>query len=595
MRRFTLTEKLTFYFLMTGMFSIACVSWYSYWRGKTAIINRTYEQLTAIREIKKERIQQYFHESWQQLDKFANQTEMERLMSVLGKKDTIVLREVISDENKKTGESFFYRSLSVTPSFQSLYIACEPQRYIRFTLNPETKRISLAVQENNYPEDDAAAACLRNVLYSRISAVKSSSGGNLLFAKSYTGSHSLNYAGLLKRSMEPIIQLMVENNAEKGWGLSGESYLVDENYLMRTPSRFLKTSVLQTRVFTIGSQLAVAGKTGTDVIRDYRGIEVLSAYSPLEIEGFHWAILVEIDLAEAMAPVNALRNEILLLSILIAALVFILSFLFSRSISKPVMLLKQAADQISEGNFAVNLKGGYKDEFDDLNRAFNQMADRIRQQASARIEGQDAERQRLSMELHDGLGQLLVAAHYKLEAADCGGSPSAHSQINETKVLIDNILSEIRQISNNLMPGALREFGLVSAMSSFCREIQEYTPVSVHFQHEGAFDDLPADQNISVFRVFQESLNNIIKHAGSESADIQIRREGNDMQLIIRDYGKGMPPDAGIRGQGLRNIRERIQAMGGSLSITSRENFGTALNIIIPIKTSTYDTHHPGG
>ncbi len=595
MRRFTLTEKLSFYFLMTGMFSIACVSWYSYWRGKTAIISRTYDQLTAVREIKKERIQQTIFEAWQQLDKYANPAETDKLVSALRKNDPALLQEQITETTGRDKESFFIRSFSGNNAISSLCLACDTFRYICFSRDPETKRTSVVVREWNRTKDTAVTESLKKALLSRDSAVHSSSGTSLLFSKTYTGSKSGTYAGLISVSMEPVISLMVENSADKGWGLSGESYLVDEKFMMRTPSRFLKASVLQTRVFTNGAQKALHGKSGTDVIRDYRGIEVLSAFSPLNAGGIHWGILVEIDLAEAMAPVNALRNEILLLSILIAAAVFLISFFFSRTISKPVMLLKQAADQISEGNYAVNLKTVYNDEFDDLNRAFNQMAAKIRQQTSARIEGQDAERQRLSMELHDGLGQLLVAAHYKLEAADCGGSHAARHQIDETKMLIDNILNEIRHISNNLMPGALREFGLVTAMSSFCREIQDYTPLKVNFQFEGTFDDLPADQKISVFRVFQESLNNIIKHAESGSADILLKREGNNMQLTVRDFGKGMPPDAGKNGQGLRNIRERIQVMGGSITVNSRQNNGTAIHITIPVKTSSHDTHHPGG
>ncbi len=118
---------------------------------------------------------------------------------------------------------------------------------------------------------------------------------------------------------------MLEQNPNDGLGLSGESYLVGADSLMRSNSRFQENSIMQTKVSTDGVKDAFNNIVGTSVITDYRGIKVLSSYSKLNVPGLDWVILAEIDYAEATKSIYFIRNNIMLLTIFVAVILFIIS------------------------------------------------------------------------------------------------------------------------------------------------------------------------------------------------------------------------------------------------------------------------------
>jgi PAS domain S-box-containing protein len=199
-----------------------------------------------------------------------------------------------------------------------------------------------------------------------------------------------------------INDIMTDNQgwADMGLGQSGESYIVADDFTLRNQSRFLiedkdnylqmladigtpagtisdivnlGTSIGHQRVETIGSTAALQGKTGTRIFPDYRGVQVLSSYSPLELEGLHWAIMSEIDEAEAFGHIRALRNRMFMLAAALVGLVMLLSYALSRSLTRPIRLLGQAAGSLAAGNLDQTVTRDSADEIGDLAENFEKM------------------------------------------------------------------------------------------------------------------------------------------------------------------------------------------------------------------------------
>ena len=158
-----------------------------------------------------------------------------------------------------------------------------------------------------------------------------------------------------------INQLM---QSSTGMGESGETYLVGPDYAMRSDSRFSdESTILKTKVDSETVKAALAGETGVSEIADYRGVPVLSVYRPIEFEGIRWAIIGEIDAAEMMAPVHAMRNTSALIGIGILIVIGSIGLLIARSITRPVVAMTEAMRQLAGGDKSITVPAqGRKDE-----------------------------------------------------------------------------------------------------------------------------------------------------------------------------------------------------------------------------------------
>ena len=159
----------------------------------------------------------------------------------------------------------------------------------------------------------------------------------------------------LQISIQDINSIMLEDNPENGLGKSGEVYLVGDDYLMRSNSRFIPNSVLNTVVKTISANNAFKDKVGSSLIDDYRTVACLSSFDRLNIPGLNWAIIAEIDYSEAMIPIVSIRNDIIFISMIICIFLFSIAHFISRTITKPIIKLKNVALKIGEGRFGLSI------------------------------------------------------------------------------------------------------------------------------------------------------------------------------------------------------------------------------------------------
>lgn len=183
----------------------------------------------------------------------------------------------------------------------------------------------------------------------------------------------------LQISNESINSLM---QSHEGLGETGETYLVGDDFLMRSDSRFnTESSIGITEVKTIATMEAFEGKEGEQIIKDYRGKEVLSAYAPLEINGLNWSILAEIDKEEAFAPVQTLLMRVITIVVIVVIIVLIFAILFANKLAKPILHIRDELNVLanSGGDLTKTLEVSNKDEIGELASATNLFLANIRE------------------------------------------------------------------------------------------------------------------------------------------------------------------------------------------------------------------------
>src|ERR1022692_4512798 len=207
----------------------------------------------------------------------------------------------------------------------------------------------------------------------------------------------------------------------------------------------------------------------------------------------------------------------------------------------------------------------------------------------------DEEQRRVARELHDSVGQLLVAMsmNHGRVLVEKHLSPLAAKAIAENTALLAQVSREIRTISHLLHPPLLDEVGLAPGMREYLEGFAERSPMKVRFEIAENFGRLPRDLETAVFRIVQEGLTNVHRHSDSQTVTIRIVRSSDEVSVTIADAGRGIPKqkiceiEAGrASGIGLRGMRERVRQLGGSFRIRSTDN-GTVVVTRLPIYKST--------
>lgn len=204
---------------------------------------------------------------------------------------------------------------------------------------------------------------------------------------------------------------------------------------------------------------------------------------------------------------------------------------------------------------------------------------------------QDDERRRIARELHDSVGQYLAYAKMTVESSMKGGVPEKQAQALAQAVdALDKCVTEMRTISHLLHPPLLEEVGFASAAQWFVNGFSQRSGIPAKLHIARKLKRMPALLEITLFRVLQESLTNVYRHAQSQSVDIHVELKAGEIALEVRDHGKGIPPEllerfrnnGGGAGVGLNSMRERIAELGGRFEIESGKQ-GTVIRVAVPV------------
>lgn len=206
------------------------------------------------------------------------------------------------------------------------------------------------------------------------------------------------------------------------------------------------------------------------------------------------------------------------------------------------------------------------------------------------IASQEAERRRLAGELHDGLGQdlLLIKNHAVLALDVRDGGPAVKDQIEEISIAASRAIDAARTMAHALGPYELEQLGLAGALGSMIDRIADATGLAFHCQFDHSTDALSADRQIALYRILQESLNNVVKHARAKEVFLEIQRSADHLEVRLQDDGCGFEIDAAGRarttgGHGLPGIYERAHLAGGRARIQSAPGRGTVLTLEFPL------------
>lgn len=578
----SIAKKLIVYFLLLSLISTAIVGLYSYEKARKALIDRTFEQLISLRTEKQNRLKGFFNQRINDISSIAGLFSTENQSSSITKD-----KDFLKYLNGYLQASKSYTHLMLMNSDSSLITldySKDSQHPDESQSTPNQALIRFFEQYKN--QTNPFITELHPGLNHHFSSV--------LVCAPYQINQQHGIL-LLEVSAASINDIMFENNPYNGLGKTGETYLVGKDYLMRSNSRFKKDAPYNISVKTVGVEEAFQNKTGTKKIRDYRHIPVFSSFSKVNIKGLEWVILAEIDVQEAMIPITNIRNNIIYLGVLIALFLVSIVAILANMIAAPIRKLKLETEKVSQGIYGETIQDVREDEIGALITSFNQMTVQLKDQSerletermlrlSSMIDGQEMERQRLSRELHDSLGQMMLAIKMKLERALHTNFMKSRDIIQETQTLFSSTIQEVRNISNDLMPAVLNEFGLITALRNLASEIDKNTPIEVTFSSQNTKEKYTSKTDTYLYRIAQEALNNALKYADATHIEVHFLETEKELTLEISDNGKGL--DENIHwGNGIPNMKERASLIGGKLTMGKNKK-GKGCRILVTVPSS---------
>lgn len=234
-----------------------------------------------------------------------------------------------------------------------------------------------------------------------------------------------------------------------------------------------------------------------------------------------------------------------------------------------------------EPDVKIKLYGFVEGDSPDTQKLFGVIQDITYFESSrdALIRGQDEERKRVSLELHDSIGQKLIAIKYQLAYFKMSKNFDDFNEINQN---IDKIINEVRTITHNLSNQIVTEVGFEKSLRQVFNEACNMLNASQAFTVSVENNSLDENQQKMIYRIVQEYLNNSVKYSEAKRLKLHIEEMNNQISILLADDGKGFDPETVIKGIGLNNIKQRVESLNGYLKIISEPNKGTQFIIRLP-------------
>jgi signal transduction histidine kinase len=301
----------------------------------------------------------------------------------------------------------------------------------------------------------------------------------------------------------------------------------------------------------------------------------------------------------------------------------VLAWILTLLLTRPLLSLAALSRRVARGDLSARSPVWADDEVGYLARSFNAMVDVLEESRAAlmksnaevlasneelrrlyenlrlkeetrvsllarTVSAQEEERLRLSRELHDGVGQMLASLLVHLKLIERSSNPALiQEKCAELRGLIVQTLEETKRLSMDLRPAGLDDLGLIDALEWYARSFERTTGIAVRLSISGFDQRLPQPVEVQLYRIAQEMLTNISKHAGARQAELNLQLIDGNVSLSVRDDGRGF--DAGrtlrdnTRGLGLLTMKERAELLGGSFQLNSAPGQGTSIGITVPV------------
>jgi two-component system, NarL family, sensor histidine kinase UhpB len=223
----------------------------------------------------------------------------------------------------------------------------------------------------------------------------------------------------------------------------------------------------------------------------------------------------------------------------------------------------------------------------ELVRAFNEMLERLederRESGRRALAAQESERLRIARGLHDEVGQVLTGVLLQLDSLAGDATPQVRAEIEEAKVSVRRAFGEVRRIARELRPEMLEQLGLVSALTELATGFAAVSGISVTRRFDADLPPLSDEAELAIYRVAQEGLTNVARHAAASSVEVALERGRDSVTLRVSDDGGGFAGgEAANGGGGLRGMRERALLVGGALAVKRGRHGGVEVRLEVP-------------
>jgi signal transduction histidine kinase len=342
---------------------------------------------------------------------------------------------------------------------------------------------------------------------------------------------------------------------------------------------------------------SLRGESGSVFVTDPDRVEWVVAYAPVPQTG--WGLIIAEPWEHVVNPLlrtSLLTPLVLIPAVLIAVIVVIFG---ARRVIRPLQQLEVQAARAGQGDYAALAQplSGIS-EIQTLHTTLAQMADQLRSYqrslqsyAADVIRGQEDERSRLAHELHDETVQALIALDQRLQLIERTARrdpQAALIKLTELRAMTAGTIEEVRRVIRDLRPIYLEDLGLAPAIEMLTQLLNQSDRLQAACTIEGEVRRLAPERELAVYRIVQEALNNVVKHAQAQDVQVELKY-GAQLTIFIRDDGRGfeMPDRADAltdRGHfGLIGMRERAELIGAQLVIQSSPGFGTTIELQVPL------------
>lgn len=297
---------------------------------------------------------------------------------------------------------------------------------------------------------------------------------------------------------------------------------------------------------------------------------------------------------------NAVSLQIFSITLVMILVGFVAAIFLTWILTRPIMSLVSATRAVANGDFSQQVTRWANDELGELADAFNAMTSSLAHAARERnerealrknyirevIAAQEEERKRIARELHDSTSQSLTSLLVGLRNLEGANDFTVlRTRIDEIRKVVNDTLEEVHTLAWQLRPNVLDDMGLSTALQQFIEDYEQRLKIKVDFVVRGLSERLPLALETGIYRMVQEGLTNIARHAKAQNASVLIEQRPKGIRVIIEDNGQGFDAEAVInerKSLGLRGIRERTALFEGKLTIESQPGQGTSLFIELP-------------